>query len=89
MTVPWSEAKRKLEALVQTAAHGENVLIQLEDGGFVQISKASEKRRVRGSAKGQIWMSDDFDEPLEENMQLVTSDDRIKPHAVPQLDARA
>jgi hypothetical protein len=23
------------------------------------------KRRQRGSAKGQIWMSPDFDEPLE------------------------
>ncbi|NJK43273.1 MAG: DUF2281 domain-containing protein [Pleurocapsa sp. SU_196_0] len=65
MTLPWSEAKRKLEELVQTAAHGENVLIQLEDGGVVQISSAPKPTRKFGSAKGQIWIAEDFDEPLD------------------------
>jgi len=31
---------------------------------LIQISSIA-KRRQRGSAKGQIWMAPDFDEPLE------------------------
>jgi len=30
------------------------------------------KRRKRGSAKGQIWISPDFDEPLEDFEQYMT-----------------
>ncbi|MGL5195221.1 MAG: DUF2281 domain-containing protein [Chroococcales cyanobacterium] len=29
------------------------------------------KKRQRGSAKGQIWMSPDFDEPLEDFQEYM------------------
>ena len=33
---------------------------------FIPEQNTTKKRRQSGSAKGQIWMSPDFDEPLED-----------------------
>ena len=38
---------------------GKTIQVTIEE-----VSQLSRKRRQSGSAKGQIWMSPDFDEPL-------------------------
>lgn len=64
-----AEAAQKLPDLIDAALRGEEVNITKKDGSVVKLIPAVPVRRYpakAGSAKGQIWMSDDFDEPLEE-----------------------
>ena len=60
------EAKTNIDSLLKEALSGEEILITI--GGQTVTMKVSSKApdRKPGSAKGQIWMSEDFDEPLEE-----------------------
>ena len=62
------KAKAQIESVLQTALDGEEVVItQNEQPVLKLVSISSAKsRRQRGSAKGLITMSDDFDEPLED-----------------------
>lgn len=57
------EAKTNLSRLLQQAADGEDVVIA-KDGEPVARLIALPKKRVRelGFARGQVWMSDDFNE---------------------------
>lgn len=60
------EAAQKLPDLIDAALRGEEVVIT-KDGSVVKLTPAFPvKPRQPGSAKGMVWMSDDFDEPLEE-----------------------
>jgi antitoxin (DNA-binding transcriptional repressor) of toxin-antitoxin stability system len=75
------KAKAQLNDLIQTALDGEEVLI-MENGEpilkLVRVSSAesiflhrvdetsAKPRRQSGSAKGLIFISDDFDEPLDD-----------------------
>lgn len=61
-------ASGQLDQLTNEAANGEEVIIMRSDGATFKLVPAFEtKPRPRfGSAKGEIWMSDDFDEPLED-----------------------
>lgn len=69
-TVTLKEARDHLAELLAEAARGEEVVIESEDGSTFKLipseSAPRKKRGLIGSAKGQIWMSDDFDEPLED-----------------------
>ena len=62
------EAEKCLARLVREAAEGQEVIITQDDGSaFRIIPVASPKPRPKfGSARGQIRMSDDFDEPLKD-----------------------
>ncbi|MEG4535439.1 type II toxin-antitoxin system prevent-host-death family antitoxin [Microcoleus sp. D2_18a_D3] len=65
------EAKEKLLELIEAAMRGEEVAITQDNPPVVKlvgIPPANKKRwpSKAGSAKGMVWMSDDFDEPLEE-----------------------
>lgn len=62
------QAKRRLEELIEQASQGEEVIITRGDGAsFKLVPTLSEEPRPRfGSAKGQVWMSDDFDAPLDD-----------------------
>ncbi|MDQ3397102.1 MAG: DUF2281 domain-containing protein [Deinococcota bacterium] len=67
--VALQEAPTRLAELVEKAARGEAVVITSDDGTTVRIVAAPQsvkKRGGYGSAKGQIWMADDFDEPIED-----------------------
>jgi len=78
MQVSLAEAAASLNDLVEAAINGEEVIL-LNGGGthpegnrpaiklmpLIPI-KSVKTDRIPGSAKGLIWMSDDFDEPLEE-----------------------
>jgi len=63
------EAKEKLLELIEAAMRGEEVAISKDNQPVVKlvgIPKQAKPNRKAGSAKGMVWMSDDFDEPLEE-----------------------
>jgi antitoxin (DNA-binding transcriptional repressor) of toxin-antitoxin stability system len=62
------EAAARLQELVDAAIDGEEVIICIDDRPAIKLVpiESIEPRRKAGSAKWLIWMSDDFDEPLEE-----------------------
>lgn len=63
-----AEAVQALPDLIKEAMNGEEVVITQENQPLVKLSPVEQPkpRPTFGSAKGQIWMSDDFDEPLED-----------------------
>jgi prevent-host-death family protein len=63
-----AEAAEQLSDLIDAALRGEEVIIS-KDGSVVRLIPANPVKLYpakAGSAKGMVWMSDDFDEPLEE-----------------------
>jgi antitoxin (DNA-binding transcriptional repressor) of toxin-antitoxin stability system len=73
MQVSLIEAAASLSELVQASINGEEVI--LLDGDrpaikFTPIASAKQDRQP-GSAKRLIWMSDDFDEPLEDMKEYM------------------
>ena len=62
-----AEASEKLSELIDAALRGEEIIITKGDKLEVKLTPTtSVKNRQPGSAKGMVWMSDDFDEPLED-----------------------
>ena len=71
-----SQAKSNLSDLLDLAIKGEEIVITKDNKPVAKISPIAplSTRRVapvlrplkRGSAKGKVWMSDNFDEPLED-----------------------
>jgi prevent-host-death family protein len=66
--VTLDEAKERLSELVDAALDGEAVTITIDDQRVVRLVPIPVQRQGGrfGSAKGQIWMSDDFEAPLED-----------------------
>jgi antitoxin (DNA-binding transcriptional repressor) of toxin-antitoxin stability system len=62
------QAKSQLESLLQAALNGDEVIITQNDQPILKLVRLAQpkKRRQSGSAKGLIWMSPDFDQPLED-----------------------
>lgn len=64
------QARRRFDELLERAFHGEDVLITKDDRPFVRLtappSLEKKGKRQFGSVEGEIWMSEDFDEPLDE-----------------------
>jgi prevent-host-death family protein len=71
-TVTVTEAKTQLSSLIERVTEGEEIVIRRGQRPVAKlIGYAPEtKRRIPGDLKGQIWMSDDFDEPDEELERL-------------------
>jgi prevent-host-death family protein len=67
-TVTVSEAKTQLSQLIQRAANGEEIVIRRGKAPVARLVGLAEpmRRRIPGDLRGQIWISDDFDEPDEE-----------------------
>jgi len=63
-----TEAKTQLSRLIERAANGEEIVIRRGQSPVAKLVGYAEqpKRRKLGDLRGQIWMSDDFDEPDEE-----------------------
>ena len=61
-----NRAKAQLDELVEQAARGEEVIITRGDGTAPELVPVleGEPRPRFGSAKDEVWVSDDFDEPL-------------------------
>jgi prevent-host-death family protein len=70
-TVTVDEAKAGLSDLIEAAVSGEEVLIA-KDGRarvrLVPVEAPPARPRVPGLFKGRIWMSDDFDDPLPDDL---------------------
>lgn len=63
------EAKTHLSKLIQKALAGEEVIIANAGKPVVKlvpIEQPAKKVRQFGGWKGQIWMADDFDAPLDD-----------------------
>jgi antitoxin (DNA-binding transcriptional repressor) of toxin-antitoxin stability system len=63
-----AEAAANLPHFVEMATQGEEIVIVKDDQPVVKLSSILPKRHPAkaGSAKGLVWISDDFDEPLED-----------------------
>jgi prevent-host-death family protein len=60
-----TQAKSNLSTLLDLVIKGEEIVITQDDRPVAKISPIK-KPLKRGSAKGKVWMSDDFDEPLDD-----------------------
>jgi prevent-host-death family protein len=62
------EAKTHLSRLIKQALAGEEVVIAKRDKALVKLVPIENKPAMRrfGGWEGEIWMADDFDEPLED-----------------------
>jgi antitoxin (DNA-binding transcriptional repressor) of toxin-antitoxin stability system len=62
------KAKSQLDALIQTALDGEEIIITHNDEPVLKLAPILKPnaRRKAGTAKGMISMTEDFDEPLED-----------------------
>ncbi|MEI8094312.1 MAG: type II toxin-antitoxin system prevent-host-death family antitoxin [Spirochaetales bacterium] len=68
-TVTIHEAKAHLSALIERSLQGEEVIIARRNKPLVKIVPLEPSQlgeRKLGTAKGLIWMADDFDETPEE-----------------------
>jgi antitoxin (DNA-binding transcriptional repressor) of toxin-antitoxin stability system len=63
-----AEARARLSELVDRAIAGEEVFIARDDKALLKLVPYRDPRRKlkSGSARGQIWTSDDFDAPLDD-----------------------
>lgn len=60
-----AEAKARFSELVQKAMLGDEVIVAKENKPVVKIVAIKPAKRTPGTGKG-IWMSPDFDEPLDD-----------------------
>ncbi len=65
-----TQAKSNLSKLLDLAINGEEIIITKDDKPVAKISPIKRSLK-RGTAKGKIWMSDDFDEPSEEFQEYM------------------
>lgn len=69
-TVNVHEAKTQLSRLLERVLQGEEVVIARHGKPVARLVAVSERpeRRSPGSAKGMVVLSEDFDEPLSEEV---------------------
>jgi prevent-host-death family protein len=69
-TVNIYEAKTQLSKLVDRAAEGEEIIIARNGKPVARLASLSPaKHSIRpGSLKGKIWIADDFDAPLPDEL---------------------
>ena len=60
------QAKTKLSQLIQKALHGEEVIIANRHKPVVKLTVIQPLKRKLGFLGKSVWMSDDFDQPLED-----------------------
>ena len=65
-----SQAKSNLSNLLNLALEGQEIVITQDNQPVAKISPIK-KPLKRGSAKGMVWMSDDFDAPLEDFQEYM------------------
>ena len=74
MQVSLIEAAASLNNLVEAAIDGEEVILlrgNLPVAKIMSIDVPKRRPAKAGRAKGLVWMSEDFDEPLEEFKEYV------------------
>lgn len=76
-TVSIHEAKTHLSRLLEAVERGEEVIIARAGQPIATLTAYKPPRRKiapPGSMEGQIWMSDDFDEPLDDLFDCLKDD---------------
>lgn len=76
------QAKTQLSKLVEEAAQGEEIIIAKAGkpiAKLVPLEKTERKSRTPGGMKGQIWMAENFDEPMSEEELALWYDSPIFP----------
>jgi antitoxin (DNA-binding transcriptional repressor) of toxin-antitoxin stability system len=73
MNIKLNEAVTHLPDLIKAAVNGEDIFIIADDQQIVQLVPIPNSKRTRkpGSAKGQIIMSADFDDPLDDFKEYI------------------
>ena len=68
LTVTVEEVKERFEEIVRDAAERHEEIVVSKNGTQLARVLPTEHlatvKRVPGSARGQVWISDDFDDPL-------------------------
>ncbi|MBI3709065.1 MAG: type II toxin-antitoxin system Phd/YefM family antitoxin [Proteobacteria bacterium] len=67
------EAKTNLSKLVERAAAGEEIIIAkngVPKAKLVPLSKANKSRRI-GGWEGKVWIAENFDDPLPDDIQAA------------------
>jgi antitoxin (DNA-binding transcriptional repressor) of toxin-antitoxin stability system len=61
-------AQSQITQLLQSALQGEEIIITRDNQPILKLIQfpLTHKRRKWGTAKGQIWMAPDFDQPLKD-----------------------
>lgn len=77
VTVTVTEAKTQLSRLLERVGAGEEIVIRRGQRPVAKLVRYEDPpvRRQMGDLKGQIWMSEDFDEPDEEIERLFGTRD--------------
>jgi antitoxin (DNA-binding transcriptional repressor) of toxin-antitoxin stability system len=72
-TIDIDEAKTQLPVLIEAAARGEDIVIARGDKPLVRLVAINPQSKLRkpGSMKGKIWIADDFDAPLPDDIQAA------------------
>jgi prevent-host-death family protein len=76
-TVNIHEAKTHLSRLLESVAQGEEIVIARAGQPVALLTAYREPRRKiapPGGMEGEIWMADDFDEPLDELFDCLKDD---------------
>ncbi|MDD9991514.1 MAG: type II toxin-antitoxin system prevent-host-death family antitoxin [Rhodospirillales bacterium] len=82
-TVNMSQAKTHLSRLVEETAGGEEIVIAKHNRPVACLValEASTRRRKPGGWEDQVWMADDFDAPLPEELERSIYGDASEPPA--------
>ena len=77
LTVNMHEAKSQLSALVEAVNAGEEVVIARAGKPVARLVpyRAQAEPRRPGGWEGRIWIADDFDAPLPEDLQRLFEGD--------------
>lgn len=65
------EAKTHLSRLIERVEKGEEILIARNGRPVARLVRAEQVERVPGSLRGRIHLSDDFDDPLPDDIQAA------------------
>ncbi len=80
-----SEAKANLSSLIEQVMQGQEVIIGKAGKPVAKLVPFDADTRPRelgrGAWRGQIWVSDDFDQPSEEIAKLFAGQDEHEPAA--------
>ena len=64
--IDYQQAQKQFSRLIESAASGEEVIIEKDNRPIVKLMAIKQKKKQRqfGSAKGMIEIAENFDEPL-------------------------
>ena len=88
MQVSLTEAAASLNDLVEAAIDGEEVILLVDNLPVAKIMPIEVRKRrpaKAGTAKGLVWMSEDFDEPLVENIPILSVDKAFDAYPIQRI----